>query len=87
MVQPGVIAVALERGGALSVLRPAEDGSFTGAPETLLAAVYGRLNAATLGSDGLLWLGTTNKAGGAPVPSDDRVIRIQPPSGGGASWA
>lgn len=87
MARPGVIAVALERGTALSVLRPAEDGSFTGSPETLLTGVYGRLNAATLGSDGLLWLGTTNKSGGTPVPSDDRVIRIQPPSGGGASRA
>ena len=87
MTQPGVVAVALTGGAALSVLRPAEDGSFTGAPETLLAGVYGRLNAATLGSDGLLWLGTVNRSGGRPVASDDRVIRIQPPSGGGASRA
>lgn len=87
MARPGVIAVALERATALSVLRPAPDGSFTGVPETLLTGVYGRLTAATLGSDGLLWLGTSNKAGGTPVPSDDRVIRIQPPSGGGASRA
>ncbi|WP_312858134.1 PQQ-dependent sugar dehydrogenase [Pseudonocardia pini] len=87
MAQPGVVAVALTGGAALSVLRPAEDGSFTGAPETLLGGVYGRLNAATLGSDGLLWLGTVNKSGGKPVPSDDRVIRVQPPSGGGASRA
>ncbi|GAA4553860.1 PQQ-dependent sugar dehydrogenase [Pseudonocardia xishanensis] len=85
MTQPGVVTVALTTAAALSVLRPAEDGSFTGVPETLLGGVYGRLNAATLGSDGLLWLGTVNKSGGKPVPSDDRVIRIQPPSGGGAS--
>ncbi|MFC5947671.1 PQQ-dependent sugar dehydrogenase [Pseudonocardia lutea] len=88
MAQPGVVAVALTGGAALSVLRPADDGSFSGAPETLLANVYGRLAAATLGSDGLLWLGTVNKSsGGKPVASDDRVIRIQPPSGGGASRA
>jgi glucose/arabinose dehydrogenase len=87
MAQPGVVVVALTGGAALSVLRPAEDGSFTGTPETLMANVYGRLNAATLGSDGLLWLGTVNKSGGKPVGSDDRVIRIQPPSGGGASRA
>ncbi|MCE0764049.1 PQQ-dependent sugar dehydrogenase [Pseudonocardia kujensis] len=87
MTQPGVVAVALTGGAALSVLRPADDGSFSGAPETLLINVYGRLNAATLGSDGLLWLGTVNKSGGKPVASDDRVIRIQPPSGGGASRA
>ncbi|MFR9800799.1 PQQ-dependent sugar dehydrogenase [Pseudonocardia sp. RS010] len=87
MAQPGVVAVALTGGAALSVLRPAEDGSFSGAPETLLADVYGRLGATTLGPDGLLWLGTVNKSGGAPVASDDRAIRIQPPSGGGASRA
>jgi hypothetical protein len=32
-----------------------------------------------------LWLGTVNKGGGRTVASDDRVIRIQPPSGGGES--
>ncbi|MEU7818164.1 PQQ-dependent sugar dehydrogenase, partial [Pseudonocardia sp. NPDC049154] len=88
MAQPGVVAVALTGGAALSVLRPADDGSFSGAPETLLADVYGRLAAATLGSDGLLWLGTVNRSGGRPVASDDRVIRIQPPSGGRSrSWS
>jgi hypothetical protein len=31
-------------------------------------------------------VGTTNKgSGGKVVPSDDRVIRIQPPTGGGES--
>jgi glucose/arabinose dehydrogenase len=87
MAQPGVLAVALTAGAALSVLHPTDQGTFTGNPETLMANVYGRLSAATLGSDGLLWLGTVNKAGGNPVSSDDRVIRIQPPSGGGASRA
>jgi len=46
-----------------------------------------RMSAAALASDGLLWLGTVNKAGGKPVSSDDRVIRILPPTGGGASKA
>ena len=62
------------------------NGTFTGAPETLLQNRYGRLSAAATAPDGLLWLGTTNKgSGGRVVPSDDRVIRIQPPAGGGES--
>lgn len=87
MAQPGLVTVAETEGAALFVLRPGEDGVFTGAPETILQGTYGRLSAAALAPDGLLWLGTVNKAGGAPVPTDDRVIRIQPPSGGGESRA
>ena len=71
---------------AVFVLRPDDNGTFTGAPETLLANRYGRLAAAAAAPDGLLWLGTTNKgSSGKVVPSDDRVIRIQPPAGGGES--
>jgi glucose/arabinose dehydrogenase len=87
MAQPGLVAIAQTGTASLFVLRPDEKGTFTGAPETLLVGTYGRLAAAALAPDGLLWLGTVNKAGGAPVPSDDRVIRIQPPAGGGASSA
>jgi hypothetical protein len=88
MAQPGVVTIALTGTAALFVLRPGDNGTFTGAPETILKDTYGRMAAATVGPDGLLWLGTVNKAGdGKPVPSDDRVIRIQPPSGGGESKA
>jgi glucose/arabinose dehydrogenase len=87
MAQPGVVTIAQDRAAALFVLRPTDNGAFTGAPETILQGTYGRLGAAALAPDGLLWLGTLNKAGGNPVPSDDRVIRIQPPAGGGASRA
>jgi len=83
----GLVVIALGRGESIYVLRPGDGGVFTGQPETLLTDMYGRFSAATSGPDGLLWLGTVNKAGGAPVPSDDRVIRIQPPSGGGESRA
>ena len=85
MAQPGLVAIAQTGAAALYVLRPGENGTFTGAPETLLPGTYGRLSAAALGPDGLLWLGTVNKAGGTTVPSDDRVIRIEPPAGGGES--
>jgi len=80
---PGLVAVSLTAGASLFALRPGPDGMFTGKPETTLKNTYGRLHAAALGPDGLLWLGTTNRIGGAPVSSDDRVIRIQPPASGG----
>jgi hypothetical protein len=80
-----MVAIALTGAAALFVLHPGENAVFTGTPEKMLTGTYGRLSAAALAPDGLLWLGTVNKAGGAPVPSDDRVIRIQPPSGGGES--
>ena len=87
MAQPGLVVIAQAGATSLFVLRPEGNGTFTGAPEILINGVYGRLSAATLAPDGLLWIGTVNKAGGKPVPSDDRVIRIQPPAGGGESRA
>ena len=87
MAAPGLVVVAESTGAALFVLHPSDRGTFTGDPETQLVNTYGRLSAAAVAPDGLLWLGTVNKAGGKPVPSDDRVIRIQPPAGGGASAA
>jgi glucose/arabinose dehydrogenase len=84
----GTVAVALSGGAALSVLSPTPDGGFLGEPQTVLTGTYGRLAAAAPGPDGLVWLGTVNKIpGGEPVSSDDRVVRLLPPSGGGASRA
>ncbi len=80
---PGLLAVSLTTAASLYVLRPNPDGGFSGKPETTLDDAYGRLHAAALGPDGLLWLGTVNKVGGTPVSSDDRVLRIQPPAAGG----
>ena len=86
VAQPGLLLVAQGAARSVFVLRPDGNGTFTGAPETLLQNRYGRLSAAATAPDGLLWLGTTNKgSSGRVVPSDDRVIRIQPPSGGGES--
>ena len=86
VAQPGLLLVAQTTARSVFVLRPDGNGTFTGSPETLLQNRYGRLAAAAMAPDGLLWLGTANKgAGGKVVPSDDRVIRIQPPSGGGES--
>lgn len=81
-------AVAVPQAGAaaLFVLRVDADAVITGT-ETALQDAYGRLGAATTGPDGLVWFGTLNKDGGAPVPSDDRVVRIPLAGGGGASAA
>lgn len=88
MAQPGVLAVAQTGAASLFVLHPGDKGTFVGNPETVLPGTYGRLSATALGPDGMLWLGTVNKLpGGKPVSSDDRAIRIQPPSGGGQSRA
>jgi glucose/arabinose dehydrogenase len=46
---------------------------------------YGRLKTVVAAPDGALWLTTSNRDGhGKPVPTDERVIRYVPQSGGGA---
>ncbi len=86
-VLPGTLAIAERRAGALFVLRPGDNGTFTGDPQPVLTGAYGQLSAAARAPDGLLWLGTVNRDGGRPGTTDDRVIRIQPPAGGGGSAA
>ena len=81
-VAGGTLVVSLTGAAGLYVLRPTADGTFVGAPETVLQNTYGRFTGADVGADGLIWVGTANKDGGAPTPTDDRVIRIRPPSGG-----
>ncbi|MBO0876119.1 MAG: PQQ-dependent sugar dehydrogenase [Pseudonocardia sp.] len=83
---PGALAIAERGASALFLLRLSAPTAFTGTPQQTLGGTYGRLGATALAPDGLIWLGTTNKGGGGPmVSSDDRAIRIQPPSGGGGS--
>lgn len=81
---PTTVIVALRDASALFTLHPAPDGSFTGQPTKVLENRYGRFSTATLAPDGMVWLGTTNRDGGRPVPSDDRVLRLEPPTGGTA---
>ncbi|MBB5071518.1 glucose/arabinose dehydrogenase [Saccharopolyspora gloriosae] len=78
---PASVVVALTDAAALYTLNPGPDGTFTGQPSKVMERTYGRFSAAATGPDGQLWLGTANKSGGTPVPSDDRAIRIEPPSG------
>ncbi|WP_245645430.1 PQQ-dependent sugar dehydrogenase [Pseudonocardia acaciae] len=83
---PGALAIAERGASALFLLRMSAPTAFTGTPQQTLGGAYGRLGPTALAPDGLIWLGTTNKgAGGPTVSSDDRAIRIQPPSGGGGS--
>ncbi|GAB3276407.1 PQQ-dependent sugar dehydrogenase [Parasphingorhabdus pacifica] len=81
---PATVIVALNDASALYTMHPTPDGAFTGEPTKVLENTYGKFSAAALGRDGMLWLGTTNKAGGDPVPSDDRALRIEPPTSGAA---
>lgn len=81
---PAVVVVALSGAKALYTLNPAAEGAFTGQPTKVMENTYGSFSAAALGPDGLLWLGTTNKSAGQPAPSDDRALRIEPPTGGTA---
>ncbi|MCD2197027.1 PQQ-dependent sugar dehydrogenase [Actinomycetospora endophytica] len=81
----GSLFVGLSDAKAMYVLKPTAEGRFVGAPEAVLQNTYGRISGADLGSDGMLWLATVNKdPGGTPGATDDRVIRIKPPSGGGS---
>ncbi|MGZ4587635.1 MAG: PQQ-dependent sugar dehydrogenase [Mycobacteriaceae bacterium] len=84
----GRISVSLTTGAALYVLTTAANGSVTAPPEVLVKDRYGQLFGAAVGPDGVVWAGSVNKAGGKPGATDDRVVRIQPPSGeSGASAA
>ena len=81
----GSLFVGLSGAKAMFALKPTAEGRFVGTPEAVLQNTYGRISGADLGSDGMLWLGTVNKdPGGTPGATDDRVIRIRPPSGGGS---
>lgn len=80
---PGTLVVGLQSGSAMFVLRPTPEGAFVGTPQTVLAGTYGHITGADVASDGLIWFATANKRSGGPVtPTDDRVVRIRPPSGG-----
>lgn len=79
------VAVALSGGAALSVLTTSAQAAVIGEPQILAKGTYGRLSGAGVGPDGVVWVGTTNTAGGTPVATDDRVVRIQPTGGAGGN--
>jgi glucose/arabinose dehydrogenase len=62
------------------------DGTVVGDPEEFLGGQYGRLRTVVIDAEGALWITTSNRDGvGTPAEGDDRVLRILPPSAGGAS--
>lgn len=82
----GRVGVSLATGAALFVLTTSPELAVVGEPETLAQGTYGRLSGADAGPDGKVWVGTVNTSGepgAAPVPTDDRVVQIQPPTGAG----
>jgi glucose/arabinose dehydrogenase len=82
----GRVAVSLTGAAALFVLTTTEGLAVQGQPQTLAQGTYGRLSGADAGPDGVVWVGTVNTSGdpgAVPGPTDDRVVRIQPPSGAG----
>lgn len=61
---------------------PLDGSGAVGTATPFLAGAYGRLRTVVAGTDGALWLTTSNKdAAGKPTAQDDRVIRILPPAG------
>lgn len=77
----GALALALPDAERVDTLQTA-GGAARGQPEALAEGRYGRLAGLTVVGEGVLLAGTTNKAGGSPVPTDDRAV-ILPQSGGG----
>lgn len=59
------------------------DGDTAGQPESFLDGDYGRIRTTVKAPDGSLWVATSNTDGrGAPTEEDDRIIRLDPPTGG-----
>nr|WP_235870560.1 PQQ-dependent sugar dehydrogenase [Rhodococcus xishaensis] len=80
----GAVAVALTDGQAVAVLATEDDtGAVTSAPALLAQNLYGRLGGTAISGEGQIWAATVNKSGGTPAPSDDRVVKVPLPAGGG----
>jgi glucose/arabinose dehydrogenase len=81
----GTVIVATRTGQSL-VAAPISKTGQLGKPTLSLTKKYGRLRTVVAGSDGALWITTSNRDGqGDPIPTDDRVIRIDPSAAGGGS--
>jgi glucose/arabinose dehydrogenase len=79
IIERGMFVAAL-RGARVWVL-PLDGNGAVGTPRAVLAGTYGRIRTVVAAPDGALWLTTSNRDGlGKPVPQDDRVIRITPPT-------
>ncbi|MQA14156.1 MAG: glucose dehydrogenase [Pseudonocardiaceae bacterium] len=82
-VAQGRIQVALTDTASIFALTIGPGATFVGQPQTIPLPRYGRISAATAGENGVVWLGTANKDGGRPIPSDERVFHLIDIVGGG----
>ena len=79
------VQVALTDRAAMFVLGLGPGEQFVGEPRTVPLAHYGRVSAAALGPGSpVVWLGTVNTEGAAPIPSDERVFQLFEVAGGGS---
>ncbi len=69
----GVVYMAALRGQRLWKIVVGGDGAVTSAT-AMYQGTYGRLRAVAVGPDGRLWILTSNRFRGTPVPTDDRVV-------------
>ena len=76
-VTGGQVYLAALRGESLWRVPLTGDGG-TGEPVRLLRGEYGRLRAVEPDAAGNLWLLTSNRSRGNPVPEDDRIIVVDP---------
>jgi glucose/arabinose dehydrogenase len=77
------LIVACLKGRRLYVAELDGKGGITGTPSEALRDEYGRLRHVAAAPDGSIWALTSNRDGrGSPVPGDDRILRILPPSAG-----
>ncbi|MDQ3885611.1 MAG: PQQ-dependent sugar dehydrogenase [Actinomycetota bacterium] len=83
-VVQGRVEVALTDRAVMFMLGLGPDEQFVGEPRTIPLEHYGRVSAATLDPENpVVWLGTVNTEGGAPIPSDERVFQLFEVGGSG----
>jgi glucose/arabinose dehydrogenase len=84
-VAAGHLVIATTDGQSLLSASLSSSGT-VGVFGTALRNRYGRLRTVVAGSDGALWITTSNRDGhGRPTPTDDRVIRLTGSDGGSGS--
>ncbi|MGV8875333.1 MAG: PQQ-dependent sugar dehydrogenase [Rhodococcus sp. (in: high G+C Gram-positive bacteria)] len=78
------VAVALTTAKAVAALSTDPNtGAVSAEPTLLIQDRYGQLNGATSSADGQILVGTVNKNGTTVGPTDDRVVKVPFPGGGG----
>ncbi|MDQ3988974.1 MAG: glucose dehydrogenase, partial [Actinomycetota bacterium] len=85
VVVQGRVQVALTDRAAMFVLGLGPGEQFVGEPRTVPLEHYGRVSAAAVGpGSAVVWLGTVNTEGDAPITSDERVFQLFELAGGGS---